>query len=161
MVSREDVQDIQIFGYLSDDMVQRLLPELELLRFKEGEIIFHSFEPADMFYMLKRGKILLEQRISETITISMGTVKPGFAFGWSSMLGDAKFTVDTICGEPCEVLRIRAQTLFSMFEQDHSMGYMIMQRMLHLLKRRLDDRSELFLKVIKDHPDIRSLIEKD
>ena len=161
MVSREDVRDIVIFGHLSEDMIRRLLPEIELLRFKKGEIIFHSGEPADMFYSLKRGKILLEQRISSKVTISMGTVIPGFSFGWSSMLGDGTFTADTVCGEPCEVLKIRARTLISMFEQDHSMGYRFMNRLLHMVKRRLDDRTEQFLKLIMDHPDIRPLIEND
>jgi CRP/FNR family cyclic AMP-dependent transcriptional regulator len=161
MVSRDDVQDIVILGYLTEDMIQRLLPELELLRYEEGEIIFHSGEPADMFFSLKRGKILLEQRISGKVTISMGTVKPGYSFGWSSMLGAATFTVDTICGEPCEVLRIRSRTLFRMMEEDHSMGYRLMHRLMHMLRRRLDDRTGQFLKLIMDHPDIKPLIDKD
>ena len=160
MVSRADVENIVILSYLTEEMIQRLLPEIELFRFAEGEIIFHSGDPADMFYMLKRGKILLEQRISDKVTISMGTVKPGYSFGWSAMLGDEKFTLDTICGEPCEVLRIRTRTLFEMIEQDHSMGYRFMHRLLHILRSRLDMRTELFLKLIRNHPDINPLITK-
>lgn len=158
MISRGDIKDIVILGYLNDDMIQRLLPEIELLRFGEGEIIFHTGDPADMFYMLKRGKILLEQRISDKVTISMGTVKPGYAFGWSAMLGDEKFTVDTVCGEPCDVLQIRTKTLFTLIEQDYSMGYRLMHRLLHMVRRRLDNRTDLLLKVITDHPDIQPLI---
>ena len=161
MVTRVDVHDIVIFSYLTEDMIKRLLPEIELLRFGEGEIIFRAGDPADMFYSLKRGKILLEQRISEKVTISMGTVKPGYSFGWSSMLGDEKFTLDTVCGEPCEVLRIRAKTLFQMIEQDHSMGYLFMHRLLHMLRRRLDFRTELFLKLIRNHPDIEPLVKQE
>ena len=161
MVSRGDLKNIKIIGYLTDDMVQKLLPEIELLRFAEGEIIFHTGDSADMFYMLKRGKILLEQRISEKVTISMGTVKPGYSFGWSAMLEDEKFSLDTVCGEPCEVLRIRAKTLLGYIEQDHSLGYRFMHGLLHMLRRRLDIRTELFLKLIKNHPDIQPLIKKD
>ena len=112
MVSRSDIKDIVIFKYLHDEMIAKLLPEMELLRFAEGEMIFRSGETADMFYSLKRGKILLEQRVLEKVTISVGSVKPGYSFGWSALLGDQKFTVDTVCGEPCEVLSIRAATLF-------------------------------------------------
>lgn len=161
MVTRFDVQDIVILSYLTEDMIQRLLPEMELLRFAEGEIIFHSGDPADTFYMLKRGKILLEQRVSEKVTISMGTVKPGYSFGWSAMLGDKKFSLDTVCGEPCEVLKIRAKILHGMLEDDHSMGYRFMHRLLHILRRRLDLRTELFLKLIRNHPDIEPLIKED
>lgn len=159
MVSRGDVKNIVIFSYLTEDMIQKLLPEIELLRFKNGEIIFRRGESANTFYSLKWGKILLEQRISEKVTISMGTVKPGYSFGWSSMLGDEKFTLDTVCGEPCEVLSIRAKTLLAMLEEDHSMGYRLMQRLMHMLKRRLDTRTELLLKLLSNHPDIQPLIK--
>lgn len=158
MVSRSDVKNIVIFSYFTEDMIQKLLPEIELLRFKNGEIIFRRGEPANAFYSLRRGKILLEQRISEKVTISMGTVKPGYSFGWSSMLGDEKFTLDTVCGEPCEVLSIRTKTLLAMLEEDHNMGYRFMQQLMRMLKRRLDTRTELLLKLLSNHPDIQPLI---
>ncbi|MEJ2056350.1 MAG: cyclic nucleotide-binding domain-containing protein [Desulfofustis sp.] len=161
MVLRSDVKDIVIFKHLTDVMIQKLLPEMELLRFAEGEIIFRSGESADMFYSLKRGKILLEQRIWEKVTISAGTVKPGYSFGWSALLGDQKFTVDTVCGEPCEVLSIRSKKLFSLIEEDYEMGYRLMHRLLHMVKRRLDVRTELLLKLIADHPDMQSLADSD
>jgi len=159
MVTRSDVKDIVILSYLTDDMIQKLLPEIELLRFGEGEIIFRRGDSADMFYSLKRGKILLEQRISEKVTISMGTVKVGFSFGWSALLGDEKFSLDTVCGEPCEILTIRAKSLFQLIEQDYQMGYILMHRLLHMVRRRLDGRTELLLNVITDQPAIHNLTQ--
>ncbi len=161
MISRKDIRNIVIFQHLTDDMIKKLLPEMELLRFPEGEKIFRSGESADMFYSLKRGKILLEQRVLDKVTISVGTVKPGYSFGWSALLGDETFTLDTVCGEPCEVLSVRAKTLFSMIEEDWEMGYRLMHRLLHMLRRRLDGRTELLLKVILDHPDMQSLAENN
>ena len=161
MISRKDIRDIIIFQHLTDEMINNLLPEMELLRFPEGEKIFRSGECADMFYSLKRGKILLEQRVLNKVTISVGTVKPGYSFGWSALLGDQNFTLDTVCGEPCEVLRIKAETLFRMIEEDWEMGYRLMHRLLHMVRRRLDGRTELLLKVILDHPDMQSLAENN
>ena len=161
MVSRSDIREIVIFKRLTDEMIAKLQPEMELLRFAEGEMIFRSGENADMFYSLKRGKILLEQRVLDKVTISVGSVKPGYSFGWSALLGDQKFTVDTVCGEPCEVLRIRATTLFEMIEEDYEMGYRLMHRLLHMVRTRLDGRTELLLKVILDHPDMQTLANGD
>ncbi|MBT8345776.1 MAG: cyclic nucleotide-binding domain-containing protein [Desulfofustis sp.] len=161
MISRKDIKNIVIFKHLTDEMINKLLPEMELLRFTEGEMIFSSGERADMFYSLKRGKILLEQRVLNKVTISVGTVKPGYSFGWSALLGDQNFTLDTVCGEPCEVLRIKAETLFSMIEEDWEMGYRLMHRLLHMVRRRLDGRTELLLKIIMDHPDMLSLAENN
>jgi CRP-like cAMP-binding protein len=142
-------------------MIEKMLPELELLRFDEGEIIFHGGDFADCFYMLKRGKILLEQRISEKVTVSVGAVKAGFSFGWSAMLGRGVYSLDTVCGEPCETLRIKGKTLLNLFEQDHTMGYRLMRLILKVMKKRLDYRTEQFIKVIRDHPDIQPLIDSD
>ena len=161
MISRKDMKNIVIFKHLNDEMIDKLLPEMELLRYPEGEMIFRSGERADMFYSLKRGKILLEQRVLEKVTISVGTVKPGYSFGWSALLGDQTFSVDTVCGEPCEVLRISARTLFGLIEEDWEMGYRLMHRLLHMVRRRLDARTELLLKVILDHPDMESLAENN
>lgn len=159
MVTRSDVKNIVIFSHLTDDMIEKLLPEVELLRFSEGEIIFRRGDSADTFYSLKRGKILLEQRVSEKVTISVGTVKPGYSFGWSALLGDETFSVDTVCGEPCEVITIKAQRLFEMIDEDFEMGYRLMHRLLHMVRRRLDGRTELLMKVITDHPDIQQLTQ--
>ena len=161
MVSRSDIREIVIFKRLTDEMIAKLQPEMELLRFAEGEMIFRSGENADRFYSLKRGKIWLEQRVLDKVTISVGSVKPGYSFGWSALLGDQKFTVDTVCGEPCEVLRIRATTLFEMIEEDYEMGYRLMHRLLHMVRTRLDGRTELLLKVILDHPDMQTLANGD
>jgi CRP-like cAMP-binding protein len=159
MISRNEIKDIVIFQHLTDEMIKKLLPEMELLRFSEGEMVFSSGQRADMFYSLKRGKILLEQRVLDEVTISVGTVKPGYSFGWSALLGDQSFTLDTVCGEPCEVLRIKAETLFRLIEEDWEMGYRLMHRLLHMVRRRLDGRTELLLKVILDHPDMQSLAD--
>ncbi len=161
MISRKDIRNIVIFKHLTDEMIGRLLPEMELLRYPEGEMIFRSGERADMFYSLKRGKILLEQRVLDKVTISVGTVKPGYSFGWSALLGDQTFSLDTVCGEPCEVLSIKAKTLFGLIEEDWEMGYRLMHRLLHMVRRRLDGRTELLLKVILDHPDMQGLSENN
>lgn len=161
MVTRNDLKDIIIMHHLSDEMIKRLLPEFELLRFSEGEVIFSRGDDAEMFYSLKRGKILLEQRVLDKVTISVGTVKPGYSFGWSALLGDESFTLDTVCGEPCEVLRIRAKTLFNLIEEDYEMGFRLMHRLLYMVRRRLDARTDLLLKVILDHPDMQSLANGD
>ncbi len=159
MASRADIKDIVILKYLNDEMIDKLLPELELIRFSEGEIIFRTGDPADTFYMLKRGKILIEQRISEKVTVSVGTVKPGYSFGWSALLDEETFPQETVCGELCEVLKIKAKTLFNLIEQDYEFGFRFMHRALHMVRRRMDARTELLLKLITDQPEMHSLLE--
>jgi hypothetical protein len=40
------------------------------------------------------------------------------------------------------------------------MGYIFSQRLLRVMKSRLDHRTEQFMRVIRNHPDLQSLFEE-
>jgi len=160
MVTRQDLKQIVILGYLTDAMLDKMLPYVGCQRFEEGDVIFREKEPGETFYMLKWGKILLQQRISERIQVSVSAVKPGYSFGWSAVLREVEFyTLDAICVEASEVFSIRRQDIRKLLDEDHAMGYYLMQRIVVMVKKRLDRRTEQFLKVIIDHPDIKPLVD--
>ena len=159
MILFEDLKKIVILGYLTDEMIAKLMPVIRLSSFSAREFIFSELDPADNFFMVKRGKVLLEQRVSDKITVSLGAVKPGFSFGWSTMLGGEHYTSDAVCAEDCEVFTIKGQKFVAVLDQDPHMGYLVMQRLLHVVKKRLDLRTEQFLRVLKHHPDLLPLIE--
>jgi CRP/FNR family cyclic AMP-dependent transcriptional regulator len=159
MLVVDDVKDIVILSYLSEDMQKRMLPYLDVLHFDEGETIFTEGDTADRFYFLKRGKILLEKRISDTITFAIGSVKPGYSFGWSAILAlNLGYTSNTVCAEPCTVYSIRAERLRNLLESDHHMGFIFSQRLLWVVKNRLDHRTQQFVTLLRNHPDIENLI---
>ncbi|MFO7666801.1 MAG: cyclic nucleotide-binding domain-containing protein [Desulfobacterales bacterium] len=160
MVSREDLKKVVIIGYLEDYMLDKLIPFVDLLIFEERETIFKEKEPATRFYMVKRGKVVLEQRISDNITVSVGAIKPGFSFGWSAILTDGTYTSDAVCSEYSEVFSVRSDKLRNLLDNDHSMGYMLTQRILKVIKTRLDHRTEQFIRAVTSHPDIESLLDK-
>lgn len=157
MLERDDLKPIFILGHLTDDMLDKLLPIIDVLRFDEREIIFNQGDPADRFYMVKRGKIILEHRVSDKVVLTIGAVKPGFAFGWSSMLEGQRYTADAICAEAADVFSFRREKIWQLMEQDHSMGFVLMQRLLRIVKNRLDNRTVQLLRLIKSHPDMQAL----
>jgi len=156
-INGEALKRIVILSYLSDSMLEKIVPIVDLLRFDEREAIFGEGDIAERFYMLRRGKILLEKRISDKITISVGTVKAGFSFGWSAMLDGGPYTSDAICAEPCEIFSVRREKILPLMDSDPSLGYIISQRLLRVMKKRLDLRTEQFLRSIHNHPDMHSL----
>lgn len=160
MVSKEDLKKIVMLSYLSDDHLEKIVPITDFLRFDQGEIIFRQGDPAERLYMLKRGKLLLEQRISDKVTASLGAVKPGYSLGWSAMLDLGEtYTSDAVCAEPCEVFSVRREKMLNLFNNDHTMGYILSQRLLRVIKKRLDHRTEQFMRAIKNQPDIQALLE--
>ena len=158
MVSLEDLRKILLFENLTDRMLEDLLPLVETQLFEEREVIYELGNPAERFYLLKRGKVLLEIELGPEIIISLSAVKPGYSFGWSALLPSASYASYAVCAEPCEMFVMPADKLLALLEADHDMGYLLMHKMAAILKNRLERRTEQFLKVITKHPEIGALL---
>ena len=144
---------------LSDEMLEKIISRINIFKLTEQEIIFDEGNEAKNFYMLRSGKVLLEKRISDKITVSLGAIKPGFSFGWSSIFREP-YTFMAVCAETCEILMINAETLLNLMKEDHSMGFALMRSLTRMMKNRMDRIQEQFLKAIKEHPDFESLLEE-
>jgi CRP-like cAMP-binding protein len=158
MVSLEELRGIYLLENLTDEMLEKIRPLIEPLQFKEREVVFEEGERAENFFLLRRGKILLEVEISETIIISLGSIKSGYAFGWSALLSRSSHTSYAVCTEPCEVLAVPGRKFLDLLHQDHTMGFRVMEFVSKILKNRLDRRTGQFLKVMAKHPDIQKLL---
>jgi CRP-like cAMP-binding protein len=157
MVTKEDLKKMVIMTHLKDDMLDRIISITDVLIFEDQEIIFRQGDIADRFYLVKRGKVLLEQRLAEKITVSVGSIKPGFAFGWSTMIEEGYYTTDAVCAEPCEIYSMKGEKLRALCDQDPYMGYLLSRRLLVILKKRYDHRTDQFIKVLKHNPDMKDL----
>ena len=159
MLSYEDVRDIIDLSHLTNEMLDATLPHIDILKFDVDDIIFQEGDPAERLFFLKRGKVLLEKRISDKISFSIGAVKPGNSFGWSAVMGrDMTYATRTLCAEPCMVYSIRSEKMLNLLENDHEMAYIFYQRLLWVVKSRLDHRTSQFVTVLRNHPDIERLI---
>ena len=157
MVTMEDLKKMVVMTHLKDDMLNRIISITDVLTFDDQELVFQQGDIADRFYMVKRGKVLLEQRLAEKITVSVGSIKPGFAFGWSTMIEQGYYTTDAVCAEPCEIFSMKGDKIRTLCEQDPHMGFLLVRRLLVILKKRYDHRTEQFVKVITHHPDMKEL----
>ena len=157
MVTTEDLKKMVIMTHLKDDMLDRIISITDVLIFEDQEIIFRQGDIADRFYMVKRGKVLLEQRLAEKITVSVGSIKPGFAFGWSTMIEEGYYTTDAVCAEPCEIYSMKGDKIRALCDKDPYMGYLLTRRLLVILKKRYDHRTDQFIKVLKHNPDMKEL----
>lgn len=159
MITRDILKQIVSLTYLTDDMLDELIPIAELLQYDEKEYVFHQGDKADRYYSVLQGNVLLEQRMGSGITISLSSIKTGYSIGWSAMLGDAEetYSSDAICAQPTQLLSFRAKKLKTLFEQNYQLGYIMSQRLLHVVKTRYDTRTEQLIKAIKDHPELGDL----
>lgn len=155
MLALEDLKKIYLLQRLTDPMLEKVRPLVQTNHFENREVIFREGEAAKNLYMLLRGKVLLEVEASEAMMIALGAIKAGYSFGWSALVPESSsYTTYAICVEPCEVLCVPGDSFLELLEEDHSMGYRIMQGVANILKNRLERRTNQFLKTLRKHPDI-------
>ncbi|MFH0844817.1 MAG: cyclic nucleotide-binding domain-containing protein [Pseudomonadota bacterium] len=157
MVSFEDLRKMFLLQNLSDSMLGKMLPFAQVRIFGERSVIFKEGDFAEIFYMLLKGKVLLEVEVSETVNVSLGAIKPGYSFGWSALIPGSSYTSYAVCVEPCEVITIPGNRILQILDQDTTMGYQIMTGVVAILKRRLERRTGQFLKTLRTHPDIEKI----
>lgn len=159
MTTKNSLRSIHILENLTDAMLEKLLPHIHHEHFEERDVIFREGDRSDHFYMLKKGKVLLEKRISSKTTVSIASIKPGFSFGWSTMLNEP-LRLDAVCAEPSVIYTLNTSEAFKQMEADPHMGYLIHKKLIRIVQQRLDLRTEQFVRVISKHPHIQPLLEE-
>lgn len=157
LVSPKGLKQIIMLGYLTDSMLEKLADIIDLLQFDSEEMIFRQNDPADRFYMLSRGHVLLEQKITPKVTACVGSIKSGYSFGWSAMIENSLYTTDARCIEASETFSFRSEKIRKLCTEEPEIGYRIYQRLLVIIKKRYDYRTEQFRQAIINHPDMQDL----
>ncbi len=168
------------FSFFSDvdpDTLEAITQKGEILEFKAQDIIFHVDEPATHFYGLLEGEVDLilvfkdkvlktdieyEEAIQATIVdeekeIIVDTVVAGQVFGWASIVGSSKRTVNAECSQNSRVIAIPADALKAMFDKDHTLGFTLMNRLCDIIARRLRNRTDKLIETWGEAFDIGTI----
>jgi CRP-like cAMP-binding protein len=95
--------------------------------------------------------------VDEEKEIIVDTVTAGQVFGWASIVGPSKRTVNAECSENSRVIAIPADELNAMFDKDHTLGYTIMKRLSGIIARRLRNRTDKLIETWGEAFDIGSI----
>jgi CRP/FNR family cyclic AMP-dependent transcriptional regulator len=107
------------------------------VRFKAGEIIFREGGPANRFYLITRGKVVLESATDDGEPIVIETIGGGDFLGWSWMMPPYQWRFTARAVEPTEAVFFVSQILRQYCERDHSLGFELHQRMSAVMMKRL------------------------
>ena len=162
MGEKDLLAGIKFFSDLAPETLKMIAQKGEVLELDAGEVVFHYKEPAEHFYGLLKGEVDLsivftdkvlktdieyEEAIQASVVdekkwIVVDTVYPGQVFGWACLVGPGRRTVTAQCAEASRVFSIAATDLKTMFENDHTLGYLIMTKLCHIISNRLKNRTD-------------------
>jgi CRP-like cAMP-binding protein len=115
-----------------------LLTECALpAQFKAGQIIFREGEKAKLFYLIEKGKVVLESKAEFGEPVVIDTIGAGDLLGWSWMMPPYKWRFTARAVQPTEVIYFAGTILRDHCERDHSLGFELHKRLSAVMMKRL------------------------
>ena len=105
--------------------------------FKAGEVIFREGGKADRFYLIEKGKVVLESGAEIDAPVVIETIGPGDLLGWSWMIPPFRWHFTARAIEATEAIFFASPILREYCERDHSLGFELHKRMSEVMMRRL------------------------
>lgn len=108
-------------------------------RVSAGEMLFREGEPADRFFLIRRGRVALELHAPGRGALLVQTMHEGDVLGWSWLFEPYRWSLDARAMEDCSVVSFDGACLRGKAEEDHELGYQLMRRFARNLIARLKD----------------------
>lgn len=160
MVEPQEIRKIPMLEDFSEKKLLKLREIVGLQVINAETVLYREKEDLDTLYMLLSGKIILEVEASQEVSVTLGVIKPGFTFGTSALIPQAKSSATALCVEPSEVLTISAAELMDLLKSDLELGFHFMQRLVHIYESRLAHRTSQFLQALKHHPELQRIFQE-
>ena len=106
--------------------------------FKPGERLCRQGEEANVFYLLRTGKVALEARVPPHGGVRIETIEEGEILGWSWLVSPYLWHFDATAVEQVRALVLDGRCLRKKCEDDHHLGYQLLKRFASLMEQRLE-----------------------
>lgn len=102
-----------------------------------GEYLFHEGEPADTFYVVRRGRVTIELRTPTGRPAVLDTAHEGDVVGWSWLVPPYRWQFDARATAETSAVAFDAICLRAKCDEDPSVGYALLQRVAQVMLHRL------------------------
>ncbi len=134
---RDLIAEHPFFQGLSDEYLDVIAGCARNVRFMPDEMVFREGEPADTFYLVRHGKVLIGARAPGQGLIPIQTVGPGEVIGWSWLFPPYRWHFDAKALEVTRALAFDGKCLRDKCDQDPRLGYELMRRFAAVMVDRL------------------------
>jgi CRP/FNR family cyclic AMP-dependent transcriptional regulator len=117
------------------------------VHFKKEEVIFREGEPANRFYLIESGKVILESGVKHGQSVVVDTIGAGDLLGWSWMFSPYAWHFTARAMELTTAIFFYGTILRQYCEKDHSLGYELLKRMTAVMTRRMQAARQKMLGV--------------
>lgn len=130
------------FERLSERQLETLLEDAMPATFQTDDVIFKEGDPANRFYLLLSGEVVLESRSpeyeDEHKPIPIETIGEGDVLGWSWMFPPHYWHFDARATSPIKAIFFYGTRLRERCEKDHELGFELVKMAAEIATRRLE-----------------------
>jgi CRP-like cAMP-binding protein len=119
------------------------------VRFAVGEHLGREGQPADTFYLIQTGHVTIGIHTPDRGVVVVHTVGAGHALGWSWLVEPHRWRFDCRAIDAVDSLAFDAQWLRERCEQDHELGYYLLNRFVEMIGSRLASTRLQLLDVLR------------
>ncbi len=133
----EVLQHIPWFLNLKPSQLRQLAAISTIQTFRKGEVIFHEGESLETLYVVIEGEVEIYSQIPSYGRLHILTAEPLDIFGWSALTPIVRHrTGSSVGAESGSLLCLDAKELITLCNQDHTIGYVIMDRVANVAASR-------------------------
>jgi CRP/FNR family cyclic AMP-dependent transcriptional regulator len=125
------------FKGLTSQQLQVLADCAMEIQFETGATLFEEGSPANRFYLILTGRVVLSSEMEDRNVIPVQTLGPGDDLGWSWLFPPYSMHFTARALEPTTTIFFYGTRLREQCEQDHELGYQIMSRIAEVATQSL------------------------
>ena len=133
-----------VFGFLRPDQIRTVSETSAPVNFFAGKTVYRRGERAEYLYIILAGQVSLRLPGKKGVSVLVDELGEGAMFGSCVCLDLDTYTVTAQCTEDSRLLKVEAQVLKKLMDEDLQMGYAL-QKMISktYFKRYIDTVGKL------------------
>lgn len=131
------IREHSVFRGMDTDYITLIAGCGKNVRFNEGVRIFREGDPADQFYLLRRGRVALQINLPGQEPRTLQTLSAGDVLGWSWLFPPYQWYSDAMALEAVGAVALDGACLRGKCDEDPRLGYEMMKRFSRIMLDRL------------------------
>ena len=133
------------FKGLSEPYLRLLAESAMITEFKTGQWIYRQGDPANRFYLILDGKVLIESEVKERGMIPIRTLGPGDDLAWAWLFPPYYMHFSACATEPTRAFFFYGTRLREQCGANHELGYQLMKRIAEVVVHNLNATQQRLL----------------
>ena len=141
-----------VFAGLEPSWLELIAGCAQNVVFAEGDVLFREGDPADTFYLVRRGRVALSTHLPARGDVLIETIDPGEVVGWSWLFEPYRWHFDAVAVEDVGAVAFDGECLRGKCHSDHDLGHALMLRFARVMIDRLQHTRMRLLDLYGSHP---------